>query len=437
MASTVDTVRAAVRPLAGGGSDYDALVELARGSRFVLLGEASHGTAEFYRERAAITRRLIEECRFDAVAVEADWPDAFRVNRYVVGDGEDTSAEKALGGFARFPHWMWRNREVCDFVEWLHAWNEQRRREERTGFYGLDLYSLYASIEAVIGYLEGVSPQAAAEARSRYACFDHAGRDPQEYAHRAAFGAGDSCEEEAVRQLVEVVSVDGRVEREDAFYARQNARLVRNAERYYRSLFRSRVESWNLRDRHMAETLTELAGHLDRPGRPSRIVVWEHNSHIGDARATELGDVGELNLGQLVRERWPGESVLVGFTTYTGTVTAASDWGGAGELKTVRPALPGSYEELFHEVGAPRFLLAFAEAGEAAEALSDRRLQRAIGVVYRPETERQSHYLRAWLSRQFDAVLHFDQTTAVEALEPPEEQEPAEEEPPETFPSAL
>ncbi|MBD0348480.1 MAG: erythromycin esterase family protein [Thermoleophilia bacterium] len=426
-------MRRIARPLRGSAAADDRLLALAAGARIVLIGEASHGTREFYAERAAVTRRLIEEHGFDAVAVEADWPDAYRVNRYVSGDSDEASAEEALRGFQRFPRWMWRNREVVAFVEWLRACNA-RSAHRPVGFYGLDLYSLYASMDAVIRYLEGVDAEAAGRARERYACFDHPG-EPQDYGYRAAFGAGESCEDEAVRQLVEVMSVDGRVQREDAFYARQNARLVRNAERYYRSMFDSRVSSWNVRDRHMAETLGELAGHLDRPGRSSRVVVWEHNSHIGDASATELGRAGEVNVGQLARQRWPGETALIGFTTYRGSVTAAASWDEPGVTMRVRDALPGSYEHLFHEVGEERFVAVLE--GDAADALAEPRLERAIGVVYRPETERLSHYFHASLPAQFDAVIHLDETAAVEPLDAPAVDEAAAEEPPETFPSAV
>jgi erythromycin esterase-like protein len=444
-ARPVSAVRQAARPLHGDAGDYDALLDLIGDARFVLLGEASHGTHEFYAERARITERLLVEKGFTAVAVEADWPDAYRVNRYVRGAGDDERAAGALGDFQRFPTWMWRNAVVLDFVTWLHGHNTGRPPEApRAGFYGLDLYSLHASVQAVVAYLDGVDPPAARRARDRYACFDHAGEDAQAYGLAAAFGLGRSCEDEVVAQLVELqrraadyVRRDGRVAEDEHFYAEQNARLARNAEQYYRSMFGGRVSSWNLRDRHMAETLDELVRHLDRTtGRRTKVVVWAHNSHLGDARATEMGAQGEWNVGQLVRERYGADAFNVGFTTYDGTVTAASDWDAPAERKRVRPALAGSYEALFHEAGPPRFLIALRDAGAAAEALRGPLLERAIGVVYRPGTERQSHYFHAELARQFDAVIHIDRTRAVDPLDRDAGHE-APGEVPDTFPAGV
>jgi erythromycin esterase-like protein/predicted phosphoribosyltransferase len=424
---------AGLRPLQGEAGDYDALIERASGARFVLLGEASHGTDEFYRERAEITKRLIAEAGFTAVAVEADWPDAYRVNRYVRGVGDDASAEEALGDFRRFPVWMWRNAPVAEFVALLREWNDALGAgAQKVGFYGLDLYSLHASMEAVVEYLERVDPEAAQRARRRYACFDQFGRDSQVYAYETGLAGAESCEQEAVAVLVEMRNVvaqaaarDGHIEEDGHFYAEQNARLVVDAEEHYRATFRGGIESWNLRDRHMAETLDELVAHLERTSGPTKVVVWAHNSHQGDARATELGQAGELNVGQLVRERFADESLIVGFTTYAGTVTAASDWGGPAERMRVRRALPGSWEELFHNREPWRFEL---ETG----GLHGRRLERAIGVVYRPETERISHYFHARIADQFDGVIHIDETHAVEPLESTSEWEAGEV--PETYP---
>jgi erythromycin esterase-like protein len=434
-------VREAAHPLTGAAHDYDSLLELVGDARFVLIGEASHGTHEFYHERAQITKRLITEKSFTAVAVEADWPDAYRVNCYVRGASGEADASEALAGFQRFPTWMWRNTVVHAFVEWLRAHNEALPSDApKAGFYGLDLYSLFTSIEAVVGYLDKVDPEAARRARERYACLEHFGRDSESYGYATGLGLAEPCEDEVVGQLIELqrraaeyARRDGRVAEDEFFYAEQNARLAKNAEHYYRSMFRGRVSSWNLRDRHMAETLDALVAHLDRQGgRRTKVVVWAHNSHLGDARATEMGDGGELNLGQLVRERYGRETVLVGFSTYSGTVTAASDWGGAAERKRVRPALQGSYEELFHDAGLPRFLLPLRDDGTAAQGLRRPRLERAIGVIYRPRTERMSHYFHARLPKQFDAVLHIDETRAVEPLERTAEWETGEA--PETFP---
>jgi erythromycin esterase-like protein len=418
------TVRDAAHPITGNADDYDLLLELIGDAQVVLLGEASHGTHEFYRERARITRRLIAEEGFAAVAVEADWPDAYRVNRWVRGRSDDRDAIQALGEFERFPRWMWRNRDVLEFVDWLHHHNQQQPEHRRAGFYGLDLYSLFASMQEVISFLERVDPEAAARARYRYSCFDAFGEDTQAYGYAAGFGVTRSCEDQAVQQLLEVqrgrselARRGGGVPEDELFYTEQNARLVRNAEEYYRTMFRGRVDSWNLRDRHMSETLEALITHLSRGGRRARIVMWEHNSHIGDARATEMGQLGEWNVGQLTRERMGSQALLIGFTTYGGTVTAATDWDGPAEQKRVRPALPESFEALFHTVGIPEFLLPLRGNARMAEALQKPRLERAIGVIYRPETERASHYFEARLPDQFDAVIHVDETRAVEPLD--------------------
>ncbi|HEY8227928.1 MAG TPA: erythromycin esterase family protein [Pyrinomonadaceae bacterium] len=435
-----------LHPLTGSESDYDALIQQIGDARFVLIGEASHGTHEFYRERAQITKRLIKERGFDAVAVEADWPDAYRVNRYVRGTTSDAEAIDSLEGFKRFPTWMWRNSDVLDFIGWLRNYNDALpRNRNRVGFYGLDLYSLHSSIGAVLGYLTKVDPEAAKRARYRYSCFDHFGEDIQAYGYAASFDLTESCQNEVVSQLVELrrrasdyASRDGRVAADDFFFAEQNARLVKNAEEYYRAMFRRSVSSWNLRDRHMAETLSSLVVHLENQGQPGKVVVWEHNSHLGDARATEMGERGELNVGQLVRERYGKSAILVGLSTYTGTVTAASNWDAPAERKRVRPALDGSYEALFHRVGTPRFYLSLREGSSSVAALNEPRLERAIGVIYRPETERQSHYFYARLADQFDALLHFDETRAVEPLErTPEWKVEEVGEPAETFPSGL
>jgi erythromycin esterase-like protein/hypoxanthine phosphoribosyltransferase len=422
-----------IRELTGATSDYDPLVERAAATSIALIGEASHGTHEFYRERVELTKRLITEAGYTAVAVEADWPDAYRVNCFVRAANDDAGPEEALADFRRFPAWMWRNRDVAEFLGWLRAWNDALPEgSPKVGFYGLDLYSLHTSMAAVIEYLERVDPEAARRARERYSCFDHFSRDPQIYGYEAGVGTAEPCERQAVEQLVELqrrrtelIGRNGPVSEDRHFYAEQNARLVVNAEQYYRAAFRGGVESWNLRDMHMADTLEALVEHLSRTRGPVKAVVWEHNSHIGDARATELGQAGELNVGQVVRERHGEQALLVGFTTFAGTVTAASDWGGPAERKNVRPALAGSWEELFHERGVPRFLIEPA-------GLGGRRLERAIGVIYRPRTERNSHYFHARLSQQFDAVIHIDETRALEPLERTSEWEAGEL--PETFP---
>ena len=439
----IKALRETAYPMAGSARDYDPLIGRIGEARFALLGEASHGTHEFYYERAEITKCLIAEKNFTAVAVEADWPDAYRLNRYVRGASDDVDAAEALADFRRFPTWMWRNTVMVEFIEWLRAHNDALPPgTEKVGFYGLDLYSLHASMKAVLRYLEKVDPEAAKRARERYSCFDHVGEDTQGYGLMTRLNLSKSCEEEVVRQLLEMqrraadyVRRDGRLAEDELFYAEQNARLVKNAEAYYRSVFLEEVSSWNLRDRHMAETLDALAAHLGRKSGRAKIAVWEHNSHLGDARATEMGQRGELNVGQLTREKYGSEAVLVGFTTHHGTVTAASDWGEPAERKRVRPALAGSYEALFHAAGRDRFLLIVNDSDRLAQQLGVARLERAIGVIYRPETELQSHYFRARLPSQFDAVLHFDETRAVKPLETTEEWEAGEL--PETFPFAV
>jgi erythromycin esterase-like protein len=331
---------------------------------------------------------------------------------------------------------MWRNADVVEFIGWLREWNDALPAgAAKVGFYGLDLYSLHASMEAVIAYLKEVDPEEARRARERYACFDHFGPDSQTYGYETASGRTKSCEKQVVEQLLALRNLTAERAREGGyldedrhFYAEQNARLVVNAEQYYRAVFWGRAQSWNLRDEHMAETLHELIAHLERTVGPTKAVVWAHNSHVGDARATELGQRGELNIGQLSRERYGHESFLIGFTTYTGTVTAASDWGAEAERKRVRPALPGSWEELLHDAGQPRLLL-------DPHGLHGTRIERAIGVIYRPETERGSHYFQARLGDQFDAVVYIDETHATEPLERTSIWE--EGELPETYPWAV
>lgn len=432
--------RHAVPWLDGQSSGGVPLQELVGAARMILLGEASHGTHEFYARRARLTQGLIVGGRCQAVAVEADWPDAYRVNRYVQGRGSDATAEAALGDFQRFPQWMWRNTDVVDFVAWLREFNQGRPLEQRVGFYGLDLYSLFTSIAAVIAYLKRVDPAAAREAQARYACFEEHRDDPQGYG--LAAHAGAACEDEAVAQLVELraqrheyLARDGVLAQDEQFAAEQNAHLVKNAENYYRGMFGGRANTWNVRDQHMAETLSGLATHLAHRCADPRIIVWAHNSHLGDARATEMTERGELNLGQLVREQWGDAAFNLGFTTFDGTVAAASDWGEPVELKSVRPALPDSFEALLHESSAQDFWLNLRDP-ELRVALGGERLERAIGVIYRPHTERHSHYFFARLSAQFDALIHCDHTRAVQPLErAPTQDVPAPEE--ETYPSGI
>jgi erythromycin esterase-like protein len=436
-------LRREAHPLTGDHRDFDALLARIGDARIVLLGEASHGTHEFYRERARITKRLIAERGFTAVAIEGDWPDAHRVDRFVRGGQQDRDAEEALGGFRRFPTWMWRNADVLDFVGWLRAHNDGLHHDTRkVGFFGLDLYSLGASMEAVIAYLEEHDPPAAARARARYECLQPYGGDSAGYGQAVLHGVSEPCRRGVIEQLVdlrraagEYLLRDGLAAEDEYFSAEQNAATVANAEEYYRTMFGDRAGSWNQRDRHMADTLDQLLAHLDRRGGTAKVVVWAHNSHVGDARATEMTHRGELNIGQLARERHGRDAVSVGFSTYTGTVTAASDWGERAERKRVRPALADSYEALLHATHMPAFLLCPLAAGESGHALLEPRLERAIGVIYRPQTERQSHFFLASAARQYDALVHIDSTRAVEPLERTTTWEHGE--PPETYPTAL
>ena len=440
--SSMDTLEEALHPITGAVEDYDDLFELIGGRRVVLIGEASHGTHEFYRERARITQTLIERHGFSVVAVEGDWPDAYRVDQYVTGASDDASADEALSSFRRFPTWMWRNHEVMTFVEWLRDYNAAHPPlAHQAHFYGLDLYSLRASIEAVLAYLEKMDPDEAQRARERYSCFDHIGLDGQTYGYALARGVADPCENEVVDQLVELreradiyLSRDGLAAQDALFSAERNALLVHNAEEYYRQMYRGGISSWNLRDRHMASTLEALVAHLEGRRGTSKVVVWAHNSHVGDARATAMGSRGELNIGQLARQRYGEDAFLIGFSTYDGHVSAASNWGGPVERKRVRPARVDSHEALLHEASIADFWLATKDLAPD-EQLSALRLERAIGVIYRPETELQSHYFAADLVHQFDVVMHIDRTRALQPLETTSLWDSGE--PPETYPSGL
>ncbi|RPH66182.1 MAG: protein-L-isoaspartate(D-aspartate) O-methyltransferase [Myxococcaceae bacterium] len=397
-------------------AELGALVERMARARVVLLGEATHGTSEFYRMRARITQELIERHGFTVVAVEADWPDAARVDRFVRHLPPSSTPWKP---FARFPTWMWRNEEVRTFSEWLRRRNaEVKDRERRTGFYGLDLYSLFTSADSVVRYLDSVDPAAARVARERYGSLTPWQRDPAAYGRAVVTGRFESCETEVVKVLVDLLvrRLDYAARDGERFLdAVQNARVVADAERYYRIMYRGNVDSWNLRDQHMFDTLSAL---LAFHGSDSRAVVWAHNSHLGDAAATEMGARGEHNVGQLCRRSFGSEAYLLGFGTDHGTVVAATNWDEAPELKTIRPAHAQSYEALCHQSGVPAFLLPLRQARreEVREELTAPRLERAIGVIYRPETELQSHYFEASLSRQFDEWIWFDRTTALHPL---------------------
>ncbi|HEY3890176.1 MAG TPA: protein-L-isoaspartate(D-aspartate) O-methyltransferase [Caulobacteraceae bacterium] len=418
--TTSSLIAAAAEPLPDfDDPDFSAPFDRFAAARLVLLGEASHGTSEFYRARAAITRRLIERHGFTIVAVEADWPDAASLDRFVRRRPNPADAEAP---FQRFPTWMWRNTDVETFIQWLRTWNDGQSEDGKTGFYGLDLYNLSASIQAVLGYLDKADPRAAAAARERYGCLTPWAKEPQAYGRMALTKGYAECEAGVVRTLTDLLDrrlvYSGRDD-DDFLDASANARLVKNAEAYYRAMYYGAAESWNRRDTHMFETLCAI---LDAKGRAAKAVVWAHNSHIGDASKTEMGLArDELNIGQLCRERFGGAAALIGFGTHAGTVACADNWDEPMQVKPVNASRPDSYERLAHDSQLGRFLLDLREGANepARRRLLDSRLERFIGVIYRPETERWSHYSACSLPGQFDAYVWFDETTAVTALPTP------------------
>jgi protein-L-isoaspartate(D-aspartate) O-methyltransferase len=395
-------------------ADFARAFDRFAAKRVVLLGEASHGTSEFYRARDAITRRLIKAHGFSIVAVEADWPDAAALDRYVRHRPARAAPEAP---FQRFPTWMWRNTDVDAFLDWLRSHNEALAEERMTGFYGLDLYNMSGSIAAVLEYLETVDPTAAAVARQRYGCLTPWQKEPATYGRAVLTASYRNCEREVIEQCRALLAkrLDYAQQDGERFLdAAQNARLIASAERYYRIMYYGGAESWNLRDTHMFETLEHL---LEARGPQAKAVVWAHNSHIGDARHTEMGSVREeLNIGQLCRERFGEEAALIGFGTHTGTVAAASDWDGDMQVMRVRPSHADSYERLFHDSDVPRFLLDLRSDRAVRKRLVEPRLERFIGVIYRPGTELMSHYAEASLAQQFDAFVWFDETTAITPL---------------------
>ena len=414
--------------------DFGAFFDRFADVKVVLLGEATHGTSEFYIARAAITRRLIERHGFTIVAVEADWPDAARIDAYVRHLAPRSVEEEA---FSRFPTWMWKNVEVRAFAEWMRAHNEALPPERRAEFRGLDVYSLNGSIKAVLGYLAEVDPEAVQAARGRYGCLSPWQSDPARYGRAVHYGQKKPCEQALLDQLADLLNkrlayteADGG---EAYFDAVQNARIVRAAEHYYRIMYEGSTESWNLRDRHMFETLQAV---LARRGDGAKAVVWAHNSHIGNAAATAMGWQGEFNIGELCRTAYRDEAVLIGFGTDRGTLAAASDWDEPMEIKTVLPARPDSHERVFRDTGVARSLTDWRRHDRQAlrEVLAHPRLERAIGVVYRPETELYSHYFEAVLSEQFDAFVWFEETKAVTPLDAGHRRP---EDAPETYPFGL
>lgn len=435
----VDRLRSAALPLATP-ADLDPLLALIGDARYVLLGEATHGTAEFYTWRAEISKRLVRERGFSFVAVEGDWPDCYRVNRYVKGrGGSETSAEDVLHAFERWPTWMWANREVAEFAEWMRGYNRQRSDEQQVGFFGLDVYSLWESMAAVVAYLERVDPAAAPAARRAYACFDPYRADAQEYARATAL-VPTSCEDEAIATLralrtrAPAYREDGR----DAYFdAEQNALVAQNAERYYRTMIRGGPTSWNVRDHHMVDTLDRLMAHH---GPRAKAIVWEHNTHIGDARYTDMARARMVNVGQLVREAHgerPTERdgvVLVGFGTHRGTVIAGDEWGAPMQRMPVPAARAGSWEDLLHRAVAGDLMLCFDGSHDGGLGLDEPLDHRAIGVVYDPRRERWGNYVPTVVPGRYDAFLFVD---ASRALDPLHMRARLDGEPPETYPSGM
>jgi erythromycin esterase-like protein len=441
-------------------SSYDALIDAVGDAQIVLIGEASHGTHEFYEERAQISQRLIAEKGFTCVCVESDWPDAYRVNRYLHGIlTKDKSVEEALSSYLRFPRWMWRNTVVVDFLGWACKFNSGRPLPQKVSFLGMDLYSLYTSAYEVIKYLDEVDPEAAKRARQRYSAFLAFGEDTQSYGYSASMGLTKSAEDGCLKVLKDMLNhsrdylkPDGYIAKDELFYNTQNAVVVADAEKYYRTMFSKRDISWNLRDEHMVNTLLATLKHQREFGDPNaKIIVWAHNSHLGDARATEMSERGELNVGQLVRERFGNDnSYSIGFSTHTGTVTAADGWDQAPKKKKVVPSMPDSVENVLHDVArsskAPNHYLIFNKVqsdGKRAvdpqlnKLLSRPLLGRAIGVIYKPATERWSHYGYAKASEQYDALIHIDHTKALQPLDTTFDPMMEDETVPETFPEGL
>jgi erythromycin esterase len=428
-------VRRIARPLATA-DDLDPLIERIGDARYVLLGEASHGTSEYYTWRTEISKRLVLEKGFSFIAVEGDWPDCYRVNRYVRAfEDSGENAEAVLHAFERWPTWMWANREVVELVSWLRRHNDRVHPDRRVGFYGLDVYSLWDSMHAVVEYLERLDPALARAARRAYSCFDPYHNEPQDYARATAI-VPTSCEAEAVAVLRELRSrapeykQDGR---EAYFNAEQNALVARNAELYYRTMVRGGPASWNIRDTHMVETLERLMTNHDPH---ARAIIWEHNTHIGDARYTDMATHGMINVGQLVRDRHDHEGVvLVGFGTHRGTVIAAEEWGAPMERMRVPDARAGSWEDVCHRENADDKLMIFdGEADGGVPGLEPPRDHRAIGVVYDPRNERWGNYVPSVLPRRYDAFIYIDQTQAVDPLHMPVR---VGDEVPETFPTGM
>ena len=423
-APLIRAIRSIAQPIAAAASDYDRLLRAIGSARIVLLGEDTHGTHEHYVERARITKRLIAEQGFNAIVIEADWPPAAAVGAAIESAGSSHRLDAALRGFDRFPLWMWRNAEFGELLGWIHSHNVSRPGGVPAQLRGMDLYELALSISAVIDYLDAKDSRAAARARDRYGCFSSAGMDPQAYGAGQSSASGGDCRDAVQQQLTELATSPPDVHARSSnladsepgyFHALQSARAVRNAEEYFRALHSKPESSWNIRDAHMASSIDFLLAHLDNAaGRRSRVVIWAHNAHIGDARGTARSQIGVWTLGQLLRERYPDDVFAVGFTTSVGTVHAATEWGEPGVTKKLRPPIPGSHAALLGSVRLPRFYCIFGESDFVRDALRAARPQRGIGVRYLPELEREGHYYDARLSEQFDAVVHIERTKALQ-----------------------
>jgi erythromycin esterase-like protein len=431
--SLSEALRLAAKPLSTP-DDLDPLLDQVGEARFVLLGEASHGTSDFYRWRAELSKRLIQEHGFNFIAVEGDWPDCYRVNRYIRGlPGGGASAREVLHAFERWPTWMWANEEIVELAEWLRAWNTRRAPEAQVGFYGLDVYSLWDSMRVVTEYLERIDPSLAQEARLAYRCFEPYAEDVQEYARATAI-VPTSCEDEAVgvlrtmRSNAPAFREDGR---EGYFDAEQNALVARNAEVYYRTMVRGGPGSWNVRDMHMVETLERLMEHQ---GPEARGIVWEHNTHIGDARFTDMARAGMFNVGQLVRQAHDRDGVvLVGFATHRGTVIAAEEWGAPMERMRVPSARRGSIEDALHDgIGRDALLIFDGTQDGGIVGLDEPMGHRAIGVVYDPTREQWGNYVPTIVPRRYDAMVYVDESRAVNPLHMPVR---VDGELPETYPT--
>uniref|UniRef100_A0AC35FM85 Erythromycin esterase n=1 Tax=Panagrolaimus sp. PS1159 TaxID=55785 RepID=A0AC35FM85_9BILA len=427
----IDLIAASAEPLPSFGSEeFGKLFDRFGDKRVVLLGEASHGTSEFYQARAAISKYLIQHHGFNIIAVEADWPDAAAVDRHIRHRKSKMPSERP---FQRFPTWMWRNTDFMEFIHWLHEYNNKiSKQEDKVGFYGLDMYSMGESIAQVLEYLEKVDPDTAKAARERYGCLMHWVKEPSDYG-AAVLRGFKKCEKKVIDQLHELLKKRLEYAENDGhsyFDAEMNARVIASAEKYYRIMYYGDADSWNLRDTHMFETLQSLLQTIPN----GKAIIWAHNSHIGDARATEMGkERGELNIGQLCREMFGDEAAMIGFGTHTGTVTAADQWDSPAKTMKIRPSSDGSFEQIFHETKKSKFLLDLKKEKNVRQALMEPKLERFIGVIYRPNTERWSHYSECKLSEQFDAFVWFDETSAVTPIRP----EHIKKGEPETYPFGL